>query len=138
MKIFRKYYFPDICISFTLVIICSSIWNIATSNDPIIYHRFILELVGTISLLTMIAYLLNKIEFKKWVHFWILQGIINYTVSFTAGYFLNWFGFRILNIVVFTSIFFIAYLAIVFYTYQNQKQEEELINRLIEQRNTRS
>jgi fatty acid desaturase len=105
-------------------------------NDPTLYHSFILELVGMLGLVGVIDYLLNKIEFKKWVHFWILQGTINYVVFLAAGYFLNWFGFRISNIIIYTITFLISFLTIVYNTYKIQKQEEEMINRLLEQRNT--
>ncbi len=138
MKIFSKYYFPDICISFTVIIICSSIWNIVMNNDSGLNIWFVLELAGIIALNSIIAYFLSKVEFKKWIYYWLIQGLIDYAVAFAAGYFLNWFGFRIESIVLFTIIFLIAFLSIILYTYQMQKQEEERINRLIEQRNVKN
>jgi drug/metabolite transporter (DMT)-like permease len=137
MNIFRKYYIPNLCISFTLVIICSSIWNIAKNNDPTSSYRFILEIVGVLCVVGIIDFLLNKIEFKKWLNYWILQGIVNYTVFFGAGYCLNWISFRISSILVFTATFLLAFLTTVFYTHKILKQDEELINKLLEQRNTK-
>lgn len=135
MKAIRKFYFPNLCITFTLVIIFTAILKITENDDPNGFHRFILQFCGVLCLIGSVDYLLDKLDFKNWYAKVVIEFLINYLIFMVAGYFLDWFGFRISNIITITIVFVVIFTSVMLHTNKLLKQDEELINKLLEKRN---
>lgn len=135
MKEIRKYYLPNLCMTFTFSAIYASIFNLINNNDPTGYHSFILQFVAFLIIIYTANYLINKIEFKN-EH--LQLGIIhclNYGIFMTLSYVLKWFGFRISNIIIYTIIFIIISAFITAHNIKIGKEDEIWINKMLEQRN---
>ncbi len=135
MKEIRKYHLPNICMAFTFVIILASINNLINNNDPTGYHMFVLQFAVLLVVIHVVSYLINKIDFKNDR---LQVGIVycmNYAIFLTMAYFLNWFGFRILNIIMFTIVFIIISVCLTVHNAKISKEDEIWINKMLEQRN---
>ena len=136
MNVIRKYTIPNLCISFTLVVLYSSIWNIIEGNDSSGFHKFILEYGAVLLLVGIVDHFIGRCNFKSYL---LQSGIVwgvNYVIFMTASYFLRWFGFRLENILNITLLCIAIYGLLVLYNYKLYKQEENMINKLINQRNS--
>lgn len=136
MNSIRKYYFPNLCITFTLVNVILIIMKVVGGNDLDNTQQFILELVGFLGFLYVIDYFLEKIEFKSWLKQIIIEFIVNYSIFMAVAYLLRWFGFRPWNIVVNTVLFIIVFILVWLRTFKLMKQDEAWINRMLSQRKT--
>ena len=136
MNSIRKYYFPNLCITFTLVNVIVAAMSVFGDNDTSDTQRFILQLAGYLGFIFVIDYFLEKIEFKKWFHQILAEFILNYAVFMVVAYQLNWFGFRAWNIIVNTTVFIIVFAMVWLRTYKLIKQDEAWINRMLIQRKT--
>lgn len=132
MNIIRKHYFPNLCISFTFVIIYVSINNILGHNDPIGYHVFVLQLIGYLILAYIIIFFIQKLEYKHWFLQDATIFIINYILFIVTAYFFHWFRFRISMIIINTLLFLLIFIFVTFHSYKIMKQDEEKINKLLE------
>ncbi len=136
MNAIRKYYFPNLCITFTLVNVFLSVLKAVGGDDLNNTQLFILELAGFLGFLFVLDYFLEKIEFKSWRIQIVAEFIVNYTIFMTAAYLLKWFGFRPWNIFVSTVLFVLVFALVWLRTYRLMKQDEAWINRVLAQRNT--
>jgi hypothetical protein len=135
MKAIRKFYFPNLCISFALSIIFAAVININNNNDPTGFHRFILQFAGVLCFIILVDYMLDKLELTSWAAQMAIEFLINYSIFMVAGYFLEWFGFRISNIITITIGFVVIFTSVMFHTMKLLKQDEEWINNMLEKRN---
>jgi fatty acid desaturase len=135
MKAIRKFYFPNLCITFTLAIIYAAFINITNNNDPTGFHKFILQFAGVLCLIGIANYFFEKLELKNWSTQMVIEFLMNYLIFMVAGYFLEWFGFRIPNIIIITIVFVIIFAYVMLHTNKLLKQDEEWINKLLEKRN---
>ncbi len=136
MNSIRKYYFPNLCISFTLVNVIFAALNAIGGNESDDTQLFILQLAGFLGAIFVIDYFLEKIEFKSWIIQILAEFILNYTVFIVTAYRLKWFGFRAWNIVVCTAVFILVFALLWLRTYKMIKQDEAWINRMLSQRQT--
>lgn len=135
MNRIRKLYLPNLCMSFTLVMIISATLKLISNNDPTGYHSFILQLAGSIGFIGFVDYFLDKLEFKRWAFQIVLQAVVNYIILLSLGYYFHWIGLRISSTIYFTVLFIIVFAIIYTHTYQMMKQEDRRINDLLSQRN---
>lgn len=134
MNVIRKHYFPNLCISFTFVIIYASINNILDNNDPTGYHVFVIQLVGYLIIAYMINFFIQKIELKNSFVQSAIIFVINYILFMLSAYFFYWFGFRISNIIINSLLFLLIFTFVTFHSYKVIKQDEVRINKLLEAR----
>ena len=135
MKEIRKYHIPNICMTFTLIIVFTSINNLINNNDPTGYHVFVLQFVALLVVTRAVIYLINKVDFKN-EH--LQDGIVYcliYGIFLTMAYFLRWFGFRISNIIIFTIIYIVITAGLTIHNAKISKEDERWINSKLEQRN---
>ena len=134
MNNIRKIHIPSICITFTLVILCSCIWNIIQGNPMTGYISFVFQLFGYLVIMRMIGIVINKIDFKKYIHYFFTEMITYYIVLFVFAFCGNWFGFRLENILWVTVCFWAIGGYMHYHFYQIQKADAEEINRKIIER----
>jgi hypothetical protein len=138
MNAIRKYYFPNLCITFTLVNVFLAVMKGIGGNELDNTQRFVLELAGFLVFIFVVDYYLEKIEFKNWLKQIVAEFIVNYTIFMAAAYLLNWFGFRLWNIIVSTALFLLVFTLVWLRTYKVIKQDEAWINRMLLQRKEES
>lgn len=136
MNSIRKYYFPNLCITFTLVNVLLSVMKAISGNDLNNTQRFILELAGFLGFMFVIDYFVEKIEYKSWFKQIVTEFVVNYTMFMAAAYLLKWFSFRPWDIVVSTVLFMLVFVLVWLRTYKLMKQDEAWINRMLMQRKT--
>lgn len=134
MKAFHKYYLPSICLVFTLSVLFSSLYNILKNNDPTGYHGFIIQLIIYIIISSFVAFIFDHIEFKNWLIQTILCSLLQYSFFLIVAYIFRWFGFRLSNILIFTTFFVIITFLSILRNKRIAKQEDEWINRRIKDR----
>lgn len=136
MNAIRKYYFPNICISFALTTLFTAINMVISNNDPTGYPVFIIELAAWFVVIGIADYFLDKINFKSSLINNLANFILNYSLFLIAGISLNWFDFRLSNIIMVTIIFAAIFAVIYYRSYKIMKQDEEWINRILNSRNS--
>lgn len=134
MKTFHKYYLPSICFVFTLSVLFSSLYNIIYNNDPTGYHGFVIQLIVYILLSSLVPFVFSHIEFKHWLIQSILCTLIQYSIFLIIAYIFKWFRFRLSNILIFTIIFIIITILAILRNDRIARQEDEWINKRIQER----
>jgi Na+/citrate or Na+/malate symporter len=110
--------------------------NITDNNDPTGFHRFILQFAGVLCLIGIADYFLDKLELKNWSVQMVVEFLTNYLIIMVAGYFLDWFGFRIPNIITITVVYIVIFISVMVHTNKLLKQDEDWINKMLEKRNS--
>lgn len=135
MKIIRKYYFPNLCISYTMAVICSSIVKVINYKDSGLSSLFLLELAGLLTIIGIVDFLITRINFKNWILPIGISFVVNYCIYLLVAYFFHWFGFRFSNILMFSLMYVAIFILLYYHTSKTMKQDEERINLLLGQKN---
>jgi hypothetical protein len=135
MNLLRKVYLPNLCISYTLVVLTVSALNLFSGNNPNSNSVWPLQLGLFLFIVGVVDYFINKIMFKNWIFMIAVEYCINYMIFLLAAYYLHWIGFRPGNVILFTFIFTVIYVATRYHSYQMYKQEDDKINQILQQRN---
>lgn len=132
LKRIRTVYFPNVCITFTLVTVILCILYLIFGGNFNKYPVFALHLLSLIILSTLGCVLVNKIKFKKKIMYPIMELVVNYVVFFGNEFLwghLEKSDFLILGIGI---PFF--YLEIYFRMQKQRKKEATKINKLLQAR----
>lgn len=143
----RKTILPNICISFTSVILIISVGNIISGIKEHMENGkgvgvngmclFACELFLILSLVTTACTALEKLRFKSKITYLVLELIINYVGFISGSFAFRWTKFSLKNIIeiaiiiIFTTV---LYLNVYFINQNRRKREADEINRLIKKR----
>lgn len=132
IKKIRTVYFPNICITFTLVTVTLCILYLIFGGNFNKYPVFALHLLSLIILSTVGCVLVNKIKFRKKIMYPIMELIVNYVVFF--GNEIIWGDLEKSDIVVLGVGVLVFYLEIYFRMQKQRKKEATKINKLLQKR----
>ncbi len=135
MNRIRKFFIPNLCISFTLVLVFVSLLNLIRGRDFNGFSQWILQFAALILLLGIADYLIEQINFKKWTIQLLLEFITNYALFLLGAYSLGWFQFQAENIISYTITYILVFALVYYRSYKQIKQDEEMINRILQNRN---
>jgi hypothetical protein len=131
MHAIRKTYIPNICISYTLVVLCTAILNLIRDKDAELHAAWLIELGILLAFVGTIDYLISRMNFRHWFHIIAIEFILNYIIFLVGAYLLHWFGLNLESLFVFTMIFILVFTSVYYNTYLQNRQDEEYLNRLI-------
>lgn len=133
---FRKTFFPNLCISFTLVMLLLSINEILVKKGQqvSVIYVFCIELFIGLIAGSLLILLIENLNIKKASTYVMVSLAINYAV-FLPMAFLRWVKFSLYNLIWVVVIITALYLNIYFHTRKQVKREAEMINKLIAKRN---
>ena len=135
MKKIRKIYIPSICITFTMAILWSCIWNVLKGNWLEGFALFVFQILGYLVIThAVVALFIDKINFKKYWHYFVTEMSAFYVVMLVFGYWGNWFAFRLSTFLCVTLLFWAIGGYVHFYFYSLNKADAEEINELLKKR----
>ena len=127
-------YISRVALTFTLAVIFTVLFNLINGNTQGDYV-FLLELLGFITFIEIIDYLLTKFSFKSRVAYLSLEFTTMYICFLVFSFWGHWFNFTGVGIILFSFIFLILFLLVHLYYYFALKSEAETINnKLIKRR----
>lgn len=138
MKEFRRLYLPGISIVFMYVAVFATIINILNGRDTGGHSVWLLQLLGYLIVVQIVNYLLNKVNFKSYFSYYIVENIIFYVMFIAVAYYFNWFSFNISNIIVNTIAFIVICGLTHYHFYKLDKEEADSINKELEKRNKKA
>lgn len=133
MERFRNIYLPSAAIGFTLTILCVSVLNLLEGYE---YQSnwWIVQVFAYIVALEILDMGLGKIEFKKYITYFVTETALGYVLLFAVfGYFGNWFSYTPGRIVQVTAIYLLISIYIHYYFYRRAKRSAEEINALLKE-----
>lgn len=132
--------FKCICISYTIILIITTLTNICISGlEHCIYSTFLLEIFLLLIVYWGIDFLTEQIYFFQKLSppiSVIIQVFIEYVVSFLFAVVFNWCNFDLKNILRFTITFMLIEIIVRNIFYHKMKNTEEEINSLIASHNS--
>ena len=131
MNNFKKLHVPSVCITFTLVILSSCLWNVILENSENSYITYVFQVFAYLVIMRVVGVFIGKINFKKYSFYFITEMLIYYVVMLIFAYFGNWFGFRMENLLWVTGCFWAIGAYVHYHFYSIQRAEAEEINRLL-------
>lgn len=130
MKQLIQTYLPSACITFTLSVLASAIYNLLLEN-PYQSQGWLLLLFSYIVVLDLVDYGLSYIDFHTYQAYFITEFIIFYILLLLVGYFGHWFAFTAPSLVAISLMYLVIYCCIHAYFCKLRKYEAEEINQLI-------
>ena len=131
MNHIKKVRIPSTRIVFTLTILCSCIWNIARGIYLNGFAFFVLEFFAFLVVMQTISAFIGKINFKKYIHYFLTEMLIYYGALLLFAYFGQWFSFEAGNLLLTTVIFWAIGVYVHHYFCSIQRAEAEEINKLL-------
>lgn len=128
---FLKTYLPAISIVFTFIILYASINNILNGYDKEGFCIFILQVIGYLSIAMLIDFLVSLINFKKFIHHFIVETVLLYPITFGFVIIGKWFQVNIFNFIWCSCIYLIAMILIHYYFYYLTKRQAIEINSIL-------
>lgn len=128
---FLKTYLPAICIAFTFIILYASVNNILNGYDKEGFCIFILQVIGYLIIAMLIDFLVSLINFKKFIHHFIVETALLYPI--TLGFIIigKWFQINFLSFIWYSFIYLIAMILIHYYFYYIAKRQATEINNIL-------
>lgn len=114
-------------LSFTLAVIFSALYNLATGNTQGDY-LFLLEIFGLIVFLEIIDYALTYVPFRSKVIYLCSEFSIMYICFLIFSFVGHWFGFSPAKLIFFSIVFLIMFLFMHIYHHFLIKTETRDIN----------
>lgn len=131
MKQFLFARIPSICICFTGIILGSLVANLL-AGWPV--SPFPFQLLGWIVVCQGIDWLLSHLDFKRWLHYCLVEGTIFYVVSLPAALTFHWATVTVESIVAYSIIFLAVYLLLIWYFRRRQQLLAQELNQLLQER----
>lgn len=132
-KRFLEIYLPSITLTFTAVILCTSVLNLIQGYEGLSY-RWILQLCGYILVVEAVDVVLGKIEFRSYLGYFLTEAVISYGCMLAFGYFGNWFSFTAGTLFTITVMFFLIFGAVHTYFFQRAKSNADEINQMLQEK----
>lgn len=130
MKQLIQTYLPSACITFTLSVLGSAIYNLLLGN-PYQLQGWLLLLFVYIAVLDLVDYGLSYINFRTYQAYFVTELIIFYIFLLIVGYFGKWFTFTAPSLIAISSMFLVIYCCIHAYFCKLRKYEADEINQLL-------
>lgn len=131
--------FQYICISYTIILIITTLTNICISGlEHCIYSTFLLEIFLLLTVFWGIEFLTEQLCFFQKLSptmYVMIHIFIEYIVSFLFAIVFNWCNFDLKNILRFTITFMLIEIIARNFFYHKIKVAEEEINHLIDGKN---
>lgn len=128
---FLKTYLPAISISFTFIILYASVNNIISGYDKEGFCIFILQVIGYLIIAMLIDFLVSLINFKKFIHHFIVETVLLYPITFGFVIIGKWFQVNITSFIWCSFIYLIAMIIIHYYFYYITKRQAVEINNIL-------
>lgn len=123
-----KIYLPSTAMTFSATILCACILNLMEGYGAL-SNWWILQLFGYILTIEVVDMLLENVEFKSYLGYFVTETVIAYGLLLAFGYFGRWFSFTVGRLLPVTVIFLLIYAGIHRYFYQMAKNDADEINR---------
>ncbi len=114
-------------LSFTLAVIFSALYNLATGH-PQGDYLFLLEIFGLIVCLEIIDYALSYVPFHSRIIYLCTEFALMYVCFLLFSLLGHWFGFTFIKLIMFSSTFLIMFLLLHVYCHFLLKTEAIDIN----------
>jgi len=103
-------------LSFTLAVIFSALYNLATGH-PQGDYLFLLEIFGLIVFLEIIDYALSYVPFHSKIIYLCAEFTLMYVCFLVFSFLGHWFGFTFRKLILFSCIFLVMFLLIHVYNH---------------------
>lgn len=120
---------PSTCICFTCIILGSLVTNLL-SGWPV--SPFPFQLLGWIVVCQGIDWMLSHLEFKRWLHYCLVEGAIFYAVSLPVALVFRWATGTVQGIAAYSLIFLAVYGLLCGYFRRRQQLLAQELNRLLQ------
>lgn len=128
-----KVYLPSLALTFTAVVLCTSVLNLLEGYEAL-SNWWILQLFGYILVVEMLDALLGRIEFRSYRGYFLTEAVISYGWMLAFGYFGNWFSFTGGMLLYITVLFFLIFGGVHIYFCRRAKNDADEINRMLKQK----
>ena len=135
MSRLMKTYIPALTLNFTIIILFACVVNVVQGYDKEGFCFFILGVMGYLIIALAIDYFLSMINFKKYIHYFVVETILLYPAFLVAAGLGKWFHITTLNVLSYFCIFLIIMAVIHYYIYTVSKKQAEEINAILNQSN---
>ncbi len=119
---------PSACISFTIIMLATSLINLFHAS----FFVFPIQLFCIILGCQVIDWLLSYVHFKSYLQYCLAESAILYTGTLTAALLLDWISWKPTSIIFFTLIFLAADVFLFWYFKRRQKLLADEINQLLQ------
>lgn len=131
MEEFKRFYFPNMCISYTLTLVILAILGGGKGGLPMSY---ILEFFGALVVITVSACFFNGVvRFRHRFMYPLMELTVNYVVIFGAAYLFRWCSLKWNNIILIAVIVAALYGNIYFRSQREIKNIADHINAKLKQ-----
>lgn len=127
-----KTYIPSLCISFTMIILFATFFNLFHKFYKNGFLLFIIEVFIYLVVVMFVDYFISFINFKSYKSYFIIEVILLYPITIGAFVFGNWFSIDWFHIVMNSIIYLIGISLIHSYFYFLAKKQANEINLLIQ------
>lgn len=133
MKKISEHLITYTCVSVTLTLIVTCLFNLISHTD-IWYYSHWLILIATIAALYAVQFgVVEKIEFKSARMYHLTIFAVWYAGLFAFLFGTGWMGFRIQNIMIFTAVFFLCFILLQRYSRHRIQLQADEINRILKE-----
>lgn len=121
-------------LSFTLAVIFSALYNLATGH-PQGDYLFLLEIFGLIVCLEIIDYALSYVPFHSRIIYLCTEFTLMYVCFLIFSFWGHWFGFSPTKLILFSSTFLVMFLLLhVYYHFLLKTEAIDINNNLIKRK----
>lgn len=134
MNTILKKYVPGLSMAFFMIIFSSCLFKIFTGDTLDGFAFYIIEVTVYLIVTAVIDEIIGQIDFKSYLSNFIGETVVLYPVTLVFAWFGHWFGFRVMNLILFTCLFLLVMALIHIYFYHMSSQDAEEINRFLRER----
>lgn len=131
MRRFLKMYLPCTGITFMATIVCMCVSNLLEGYECL-DNRVVLQILGFIMGMEIINILLERIEFKSYVTYFLAETGISYIILLLCNYVWEWFAFTPSRVLKVTIIFLLIMAGVHYYFYCLSKSSADEINEILQ------
>ncbi len=134
MESIRKYYIPNACISFTILVLFQSAVNALRGRDGAGFGRFCLEVGLCILLVCAVDFIVERFNFRSVRGMLAGKYIAECAAMLLLGFLFGWFEAGAAGILEPVLLFSCVFAAINYRVHSMNRREEEKLNRIIREK----
>lgn len=133
MERMLKIYLPSAALTFTGVMLCTSVMNLLAGYEAL-SNRWILQVLGYIVSVEVLDCLLGRVAFKRYAVYFAVEAVAAYLLMLACAYAGKWFSFDIGEVIRVSILFFAIMGGIHAYFYRMAKSRANEINRMLREK----